>query len=70
MKQIIEREIEDPSILGGYRSISNKVKTTYNIIAPRCNVMKILREVPLHYYYHSDGPKETWHVDGYNKLKP
>ena len=32
--------------------------------------MKILREVPLHYYYHSDGPKETWYVDGCNKLKP
>ena len=31
-KQIIEREIEGPSTLRGYRSMWNKLRTTYNII--------------------------------------
>ena len=80
-KQIIEREIEGPSTLRGYRSMWNKLRTTYNIIAPRDSVMEILREAdPLRSNerrsrnlerrcYHSNGPNETWHVDGYDKLK-
>ena len=32
IKQIIEREIEGPSMLRGYRSMWNKLRTTYNII--------------------------------------
>ena len=44
IKQIIEREIEGPSMLRGYRSMWNKLRTTYNIIAPRDSVMEILRE--------------------------
>ena len=49
IKQIIEREIEGPSMLRGYRSMWNKLRTTYNIIAPRDSVMEILREAdPLH----------------------
>ena len=49
IKQIIRREIEGPSMLRGYRSMWNKLRTTYNIIAPRDSVMEILREAdPLH----------------------
>ena len=82
IKQIIEREIEGPSMLRGYRSMWNKLRTTYNIIAPRDSVMEILREAdPLRSNerrsrnlerrcYRSNGPNETWHVDGYDKLKP
>ena len=44
IKQIIEREIEGPSMLRGYRSMWNKLRTTYNIIAPRDSVMVISRE--------------------------
>ena len=44
IKQIIEREIEGPSMLRGYRSMWNKLRTTYNIITPRDSVMEILRE--------------------------
>ena len=44
IKQIIQREIEGPSMLRGYRSMWNKLRTTYNIIAPRDSVMEILRE--------------------------
>ena len=69
-------------MLRGYRSMWNKLRTTYNIIAPRDSVMEILREVDSlrsnerrfrnldRRYYHSNGPNETWHVDGYDKLKP
>ena len=82
VKQIIEREIEGPSMLRGYWNMWNKLRTTYNIIAPRDSVMEILREAdPLRSNerrsrnlerrcYHSNGPNETWHVDGYGKLKP
>ena len=81
-KQIIEREIEGPSTLRVYRSMWNKLRTTYNIITPRDSVMEILREVdPLRSNerqsrnlerrcYRSNGSNETWHVDGYDKLKP
>ena len=70
IRQIIERDIE------------NKLRTTYNIITPRDGVMEILREAdPLRSSerrsrnlerrcYSSNGPNETWHVDGYDKLKP
>ena len=75
MKQIIEREIEGPSMSRGYRSMWNKLRTIYNIITPRNSVMKILREVdPLRSnerrsqnlqrrYTHANGPNKTWHVD-------
>ena len=71
IKQIIEREIEGPPMLRGYRSMWNKLRTTYNIIAPRDSIMEILREVdPLRSnerrsrnlerrYYHSNGPNKT-----------
>ena len=39
IKQIIEREIEGPSMLRGFWSMWNKLRTTYNIIAPRDSVM-------------------------------
>ena len=45
VKQIIEREIEGPSMLRGYWNMWNKLRTTYNIIAPRDSVMEILRDV-------------------------
>ena len=45
VKQIIERKIEGPSMLGGYRSMWYKLRTTHNIIAPRDSVVEILEEV-------------------------
>ena len=74
LKQIIERKIEGPSMLRGYQSLWNKLRTAYNIITPRDSVMEILREAGgsrnLERRYRSNGPNETWHVDGYGKLKP
>ena len=69
-------------MLHSYQSMWNKLRTTYNIIAPRDIVMEILREVDFlrsnarryrkleKQYYQSNGPDEAWYVDGYDKLKP
>ena len=78
IKQIIKREIEEPSMLRGYRSMWNKLRTTYNIIARIDSVMEILREADLLHSnerrsgnlerrYHSNDPNDTWHVDGFDK---
>ena len=81
IKQIREKEIEGPSMLHGYQRMWNKLRTIYNIIAPRDSVMEILREAdPLHSNerlfqnlerrcYRSNGLNETCHVGGYEKLK-
>ena len=81
IKQIIEREIEEPSMLRGYRSMWNKLRTTYNIIAPIDSFMEILREADLLHSnerrsrnlerrcYHSNGPNDTWHVNGFDKYE-
>ena len=74
--------VEVLSMLRGYRSMLDKLRTNYNIIAPRDSVMETLREAdPLRSNerrsgnlerrcYCSNGPNETWHVDRYDKLKP
>ena len=81
IKQIIEREIEEPSMLRDYRSMWNKLRTTYNIITPIDSVMEILREADLLHSnerrsrnlerrcYHSNGPNDTWHVNGFDKYE-
>ena len=78
IKQIIEREKEGPSMLRGYRSMWKKLRTTYKIIAPRDSVMEAdpfrsnkrrSRNLEKH-CNHSNGPNETWHIDGSDKLKP
>ena len=67
IKHTIEREIEGPSMLRGYRSMWNKLRTTYYIIALIDSVMEILRDVDplrssearsrnLERRYHSNGP--------------
>ena len=64
---------------GNKLSMWNKLRTIYNVIAPRDRVMEILREFDSllsnkrrsqnleSLCYHSNGPNETWHVDGYDK---
>ena len=83
MRQIIQNEIRDsPSSLLGYRGMWSKLKTTYKIVVPRDIVMNMLREVDpegtqerksrrlKRRTYLSAGPNDTWHIDGYDKLKP
>ena len=81
IQQIIEREIQSSSSILGYRSMWNKLKSSYGIVTSRDRVMKILREIdPLQSSYrkarklkrrvfHSSGPNASWHADGYDKLK-
>ena len=66
-------------MLRGYRSMWNKLRTTYNIIAPIDSFMEMLREADLLHSnerrsrnlerrcYHSNGPNDTWHVNGFDK---
>ena len=82
VREIIKREIECPSSLLGYRGMWNKLRTSNNVTVPRDMVMRILRELDpdasalrkarklQRRSYVSPGPNATWHVDGYDKLKP
>ena len=42
---IIEREVNGPSYLKGYKNIWNKLRVTYGIKVPRDKVMEILRNI-------------------------
>ena len=42
---IIEREVNGPSSLKGYRNIWNKLRMTYGIKVPRDKEMKTLRNI-------------------------
>ena len=42
---IIEREVNGPSYLKGYKNIWNKLRVTYGIKVPRNKVMEILRNI-------------------------
>ena len=82
LKAIMKREIEGPSSRLGYRSMLYLLRSNYGIRAPRNVIMKVLQEMdPLatefrkarklkRRQYTSGGPNDTWHVDGYDKLKP
>lgn len=77
-----ELQKSGPSSQIGYRSMWNKLRTTYGLNIPRDAVMNILRELDPdgckkrkcrrleRRVYRSDGPNSTWHTDGYDKLKP
>ena len=45
LQVIIEREVNGPSSLKGYRNIWNKLHVTYGIKVPRDKVMEILRSI-------------------------
>ena len=45
LQVIIEREVNGPSSLKGYRKIWNKLRVTYGIKVPRDKVMEILRNI-------------------------
>ena len=45
LQVIIEREVNGPSSLKGYRNIWNKLRVTYGIKVPRDKVMEILRNI-------------------------
>ena len=82
LKVIIAREIEGSASNVGYRGMQGILRSTYGIMAPRNTVMNTLKELNptatcerrsrqlKRRHYKSDGPNDTWHTDGYDKLKP
>ena len=79
---IIKHELRGPSAGHGYRFMWYKIKTTYGTQVRRSTVMKILweeepAETLLRKYryikrsvYTCNGPSNTWHAEGNDKLKP
>ena len=82
LQQIIRRELQGASAGHGYRFMWYKLKKTYGIQVKRSAVMKILRqEDPVgtllrkaryikRRVYTCNGPNNSWHADGNDKLKP
>ena len=79
---IIEREIQGPGFMKGYRSMHQTLKQSYGVHATRDGVMQIFKEIDPNGTekrkwkklqkpkYFSAGPNATWHMDGFDKLKP
>lgn len=83
VKTVIEREIANgPDSLNGYRTMWHVLRLRYHIHVPRHTVESILRTVDprgveerkqrcfRRRCFVSPGPNFSWHMDGYDKLKP
>ncbi|XP_061600124.1 uncharacterized protein LOC133462737 [Cololabis saira] len=82
VRAAISEEIQGSGKLLGYRAMWQTLKQKYSFTVRRCDVMHLMGELdPLgkekrsrrkfvRRSYHSNGPNEVWHVDGYDKLKP
>ncbi|MEQ2236129.1 hypothetical protein ILYODFUR_009306 [Ilyodon furcidens] len=78
----ISDELKGSGQLLGYRALWQTLKQKYSLIVRRGDVMRLMGELDpsavenrsrrrfVRRAYHSVGPNEIWHVDGYNKLKP
>ena len=81
-RAIIQREIEGPNSLVGYRGMWNHLKRSYGIRITRDTIMTLMQEIDpqgielrrarrlTRREYRSPGPNHCWHIDGYDKLKP
>ena len=82
-RRLIEMEINNgPPSQYGYRSMHQHLRSKFHLAFPRDTVMNLLKEVdPVgtserrqrrlrRRKYVSPGPNHTWHIDGYDKLKP
>ena len=79
---IVQNEVNGSSSNFGYRSMWGLLKSKYGIDCTRDKVMTTLRcldpdgtkqrksRVLKRRRYKSKGPNDTWHMDGYDKLKP
>ena len=68
--------------LGGYRSMCRLLRQKHNMVVPHETVRMLLKQLdPVavqnrrHHRlqrrtYSSHGPNDTWHIDGYDKLRP
>ncbi|XP_068710989.1 uncharacterized protein [Montipora foliosa] len=81
VREQIMNELSGPGCQGGYRSVWHTLRLQ-NIQVPRHVVAELMREMDpegcerrksksfKRRSYFSSGPNYTWHVDGYDKLKP
>lgn len=81
VREQIRNELSGPGCQGGYRSMWHTLRLR-NIQVPRHIVAELMREMDpegceqrkskslKRRSYFSSGPNYTWHVDGYDKLKP
>ena len=81
VQEQIMNELSGPGCQGGYRSMWHTLRLQ-NIQVPRHVVAELMREMDpegcerrksksfKRRSYFSSGPNYTWHVDGYDKLKP
>ncbi|XP_062614152.1 uncharacterized protein LOC134275889 [Saccostrea cucullata] len=78
----IKEELTGPNSNVGYREMWRTLQRKYKLVVARNKVMEILRRLDPHgsekrrtrrlqrRIYISDGPNFTWHMDGFDKLKP
>jgi hypothetical protein len=80
IRQRIQEIINGPGSCGGYRTIWHTLEME-GFRIPHIIVQEMLRELDpdgsnlrkarwLKRSYHNRGPNQTWHIDGYDKLKP
>ena len=81
VRQRISEIIHGPGSCGGYRTVWHTLKME-GLHVPRIIVQDILKELDpegnqlrkahrlKRRSYHNLGPNDTWHMDGYDKLKP
>lgn len=81
VKTRIQQELDGPGCSGGYRAVWHTLRIE-GMQVPRDVVRVILKELDpqgvqqrksktlRRRIYHTPGPNYTWHVDGYDKLKP
>ncbi|KAG5278045.1 hypothetical protein AALO_G00094580 [Alosa alosa] len=82
IRAAIAEELKGSGQLLGYRSMCQTLRQKYSFVVRRDDVMHLLRELDppavhnrtmrrfTRRTYHSMGPNEVWHIDGYDKLKP
>ena len=81
VRRRIQQELDGPGCSGGYRAVWHTLKME-GIQVPREVVRLVLKELDpegvserrsktlRRRVYHTPGPNHSWHVDGYDKLKP
>lgn len=82
VRAAISEELKGPGKPLGCQGMWQALKQKYSFIVRRDDVMCLMRELDpsgienrsrhrfVRRAYHSMGPNEVWHVDGYDKLKP
>ena len=81
VKEAIQKEMDGPGCLFGYRSMWHSLRIGHGLTVPRDLVQTLMNEIDpdgcelrrrrklRRRNYWSLGPNHTWHIDGYNKLK-